>query len=103
MTAIIEPPEDIESFDGLDLSAIMRRALDDAGFDKPTPIQASLIPLALDGVQEKQARERAIDAMKAVDLSQRSSHYPSQLSFLLLPVEFHLEWQNLVHFWPFYE
>lgn len=38
-----------ESFDEMDLSPIMRRALEKAGFTKPSPIQASLIPLALEG------------------------------------------------------
>ncbi|OYP34476.1 DEAD/DEAH box helicase [Rhodopirellula sp. MGV] len=38
-----------ESFDKLDLSPVMRRALEKAGFEKPSPIQAELIPLALDG------------------------------------------------------
>jgi len=36
-------------FSDLDLSAVMRRALDHAGFATATPIQASLIPLALNG------------------------------------------------------
>ncbi len=40
----------MESFDELDLSPVMRRALKKAGFSKPSPIQASLIPLALDGL-----------------------------------------------------
>jgi ATP-dependent RNA helicase DeaD len=40
---------DVESFDELDLSPVMRRALKKAGFEKPSPIQAKLIPLALDG------------------------------------------------------
>ena len=38
------------SFDDLDLSPVMRRALKKAGFEKPSPIQAELIPPALDGV-----------------------------------------------------
>lgn len=38
------------SFDDLDLSPIMRRALAKAGFETPSPIQSQLIPLALDGV-----------------------------------------------------
>jgi len=41
--------EDVESFDELDLSPAMRRALTKAGFTKPSPIQSQLIPLALDG------------------------------------------------------
>ena len=41
--------EDVESFDELDLSPVMRRALERAGFEKPSPIQAQLIPLALEG------------------------------------------------------
>ena len=40
---------EMESFDELDLSPAMRRALKKAGFEKPSPIQSSLIPLALDG------------------------------------------------------
>ncbi|MCG8648429.1 MAG: DEAD/DEAH box helicase [Pirellulales bacterium] len=40
---------EVESFDDLDLSPVMRRAVKKAGFQRPSPIQASLIPLALDG------------------------------------------------------
>ena len=39
----------VESFDELDLSPVMRRALKKAGFSTPSPIQAHLIPLAMDG------------------------------------------------------
>ena len=39
-----------ESFDELDLSPIMHRALKKAGFESPSPIQSSVIPLALDGL-----------------------------------------------------
>lgn len=39
----------VDSFDQLDLSPVMRRALRHAGFEKPSPIQAQLIPFALDG------------------------------------------------------
>lgn len=42
-------PPDMESFDELDLSPIMRQALATAGFTKPSPIQAALIPYALEG------------------------------------------------------
>jgi ATP-dependent RNA helicase DeaD len=45
---VIEPPE-ATSFAQLDLSPIMMRALSKAGFTAPSPIQAALIPLALDG------------------------------------------------------
>ncbi|MEM9366966.1 MAG: DEAD/DEAH box helicase [Planctomycetota bacterium] len=45
----VELPEDVASFDELDLSPIMRRAVRDAGFTKPSPIQGALIPYALDG------------------------------------------------------
>ncbi|MCP4888010.1 DEAD/DEAH box helicase [Rubripirellula sp.] len=41
--------QDVDSFDQLDLSPVMRRALRHAGFEKPSPIQAQLIPFALDG------------------------------------------------------
>lgn len=41
--------EEVESFDQLDLSPVMRRALRRAGFERPSPIQAQLIPYALDG------------------------------------------------------
>jgi ATP-dependent RNA helicase DeaD len=37
-------------FEDLDLSPIMLKALARAGFAEPTPIQAGLIPLALDGI-----------------------------------------------------
>jgi ATP-dependent RNA helicase DeaD len=40
---------DAETFEELDLSPVMRRALKKAGFEKPSPIQSSLIPLAMDG------------------------------------------------------
>ncbi|MEM9826592.1 MAG: DEAD/DEAH box helicase [Planctomycetota bacterium] len=43
-----EPAE--ARFDDLDLSPVMRRALKKAGFETPSPIQAALIPLALDGL-----------------------------------------------------
>ena len=42
-------PEVIESFDQLDLSPVMLRSLKRAGYESPTPIQAGLIPLALEG------------------------------------------------------
>ncbi|MBL6723682.1 DEAD/DEAH box helicase [Rubripirellula sp.] len=41
--------ESTDSFDDLDLSPVMRRALRRAGFSQPSPIQGQLIPLALDG------------------------------------------------------
>lgn len=40
---------ELESFDRLDLSPVMRGALRRAGFSNPSPIQAQLVPLALDG------------------------------------------------------
>jgi ATP-dependent RNA helicase DeaD len=46
----LENLEDVESFDALDLSPVMRQALKKAGFERPSPIQSSLIPLALDGI-----------------------------------------------------
>ena len=46
----LENLEDVESFDALELSPVMRRALKKAGFERPSPIQSSLIPLALDGI-----------------------------------------------------
>lgn len=45
---VVLPPE-MDSFDELDLSPIMRHAVADAGFTKPSPIQAALIPYALEG------------------------------------------------------
>lgn len=45
----VETPTDVESFDELDLSPVMRRAVAEAGFTKPSPIQGALIPHALDG------------------------------------------------------
>ncbi|KAA5543889.1 DEAD/DEAH box helicase [Roseiconus nitratireducens] len=42
------PP--VAKFDDLDLSPVMRRALKKAGFEKPSPIQAELIPPALEGL-----------------------------------------------------
>jgi ATP-dependent RNA helicase DeaD len=47
----LEPTEtEVQSFDELDLSPVMRRAVAKAGFTKPSPIQGALIPLALDGL-----------------------------------------------------
>jgi ATP-dependent RNA helicase DeaD len=40
---------EVETFDQLDLSAVMLRALSHAGYEKPSPIQAKLIPRAMDG------------------------------------------------------
>ncbi|MEM6776614.1 MAG: DEAD/DEAH box helicase [Planctomycetota bacterium] len=45
----VETPPDMDSFDELDLSPIMRRALSKAGFTQPSPIQAALVPHALEG------------------------------------------------------
>lgn len=42
-------PEKRVSFRDLDLSPVMLRALDAAGYEHATPIQAGMIPLALDG------------------------------------------------------
>ncbi|MEL7337302.1 MAG: DEAD/DEAH box helicase, partial [Planctomycetota bacterium] len=42
--------EDKARFEDLGLSRVMRRALKRAGFEHATPIQAGLIPLALDGM-----------------------------------------------------
>ncbi|MGB7347039.1 MAG: DEAD/DEAH box helicase [Pirellulaceae bacterium] len=41
---------EIQTFDEMDLSPVMRRAIAKAGFVKPSPIQAALIPLALEGM-----------------------------------------------------
>src|SRR6056297_4334882 len=41
---------DPSSFEDIDLSPVMRRALKKAGFERPSPVQAALIPLALDGL-----------------------------------------------------
>ncbi|MEM6689169.1 MAG: DEAD/DEAH box helicase [Planctomycetota bacterium] len=38
-----------DSFDDIELSPVMRRALKRAGFQKPSPIQAAVIPEALEG------------------------------------------------------
>jgi ATP-dependent RNA helicase DeaD len=46
----MEEAEQQASFDELELSAVMRRALVKAGFETPSPIQSALIPLALDGL-----------------------------------------------------
>ncbi len=45
----VQPPEEHRSFKELDLSPVMMRALKKAGFEKPSPIQSTLIPLALGG------------------------------------------------------
>lgn len=43
------PPETVTTFAELDLSDVMMRSLEHAGFTAPTPIQAAIIPLALEG------------------------------------------------------
>lgn len=43
------PVAEIESFSQLDLSPIMLRALKRLGYEKPSPIQSQVIPVALDG------------------------------------------------------
>ena len=48
VTDVVE--EEIQSFDDLDLSPVMRQAIKRAGFTEPSPIQSQLIPLALDGL-----------------------------------------------------
>lgn len=45
----VETPPDMESFDELDLSPIMRQSLVEAAYTTPSPIQAALIPHALNG------------------------------------------------------
>ncbi len=49
MKPTITPAAEATTFAELDLSPIMMRALAKAGFVAPSPIQACLIPLALDG------------------------------------------------------
>ena len=44
-----ETENTVESFDELDLSPVMRQAVKKAGFSTPSPIQAQLIPLAMEG------------------------------------------------------
>ncbi|MEM6365910.1 MAG: DEAD/DEAH box helicase [Planctomycetota bacterium] len=46
----VETPTEMDSFDELMLSPVMRRAVLEAGFSTPSPIQASLIPHALNGM-----------------------------------------------------
>lgn len=43
------PTPEIETFDEIDLSPVMRRSLADAGYLKPSPIQSAVIPAALEG------------------------------------------------------
>lgn len=45
----VTPPPTITSFKELDLSRVMLRSLQRAGYETPSPIQAQVIPLALDG------------------------------------------------------
>ncbi|MGI8498386.1 MAG: DEAD/DEAH box helicase [Gemmatimonadaceae bacterium] len=45
----IDIPEELVAFDELGLAPELLRALTDAGYDRPTPIQARAIPLALKG------------------------------------------------------
>ncbi|MBX3421681.1 MAG: DEAD/DEAH box helicase [Pirellulaceae bacterium] len=45
----LPPPAEINSFEQLDLSQVMMRSLARLGYATPSPIQAQLIPIALDG------------------------------------------------------
>jgi ATP-dependent RNA helicase DeaD len=44
-----QPAEAADGFDALDLPAALRRAVDDLGFTRPSPIQAQAIPPLLEG------------------------------------------------------
>ncbi|MDX1946504.1 MAG: DEAD/DEAH box helicase [Pirellulaceae bacterium] len=44
------PPKNSTTFDSLGLSDVMLDALDEAGYEYPTPVQAGLIPRALQGI-----------------------------------------------------
>jgi ATP-dependent RNA helicase DeaD len=44
------PPANTATFDSLGLSDVMLQALDLAGYEYPTPVQAGLIPRALEGI-----------------------------------------------------
>ncbi len=46
---LVETPQEINSFDQLDLSKVMLRALELLGYSAPTPIQSQVIPVALEG------------------------------------------------------
>ena len=46
----LDPAKLPQTFAELDLSPEMLRSLKRAGYDAPTPIQAALIPLALDDI-----------------------------------------------------
>jgi ATP-dependent RNA helicase DeaD len=46
----LNPPNELESFEQLDLSPVMLRALKRLGYTKPSPIQSQVIPAALDGM-----------------------------------------------------
>ena len=48
-TLNIELDTDVKTFGELDLSPVMRRALEQAEYHEPSPIQAALIPWALEG------------------------------------------------------
>lgn len=45
----VESGDAVTSFDQLDLSRVMRKALKHCGYDTPSPVQALVIPPALDG------------------------------------------------------
>lgn len=48
-TANLERETETKSFRDLDLSPVMRRAVQRAGYEEPSPIQSALIPWALEG------------------------------------------------------
>jgi ATP-dependent RNA helicase DeaD len=85
-----ERPAPQPTFDSLDLSDVMLDALEDAGYEYPTPIQAGLIPLALQQIDVVgQARTGtgktasfAIPILERIQLKQ-DIHHPQAL--ILVP------------------
>jgi putative ABC transport system ATP-binding protein len=45
-----------------------------------TAVENAALPLELDGVSEREARERAMDCLKLVDVADRADHLPSMMS-----------------------
>ncbi len=83
------PPDDkIESFEEMDLSEDLLDALEDMGFEKPTPIQALAIPKALEGrdvVGKAETGSGKTVAFGAPVVDKLSEHRVAVLAIVLCP------------------
>ncbi len=84
----LAPDEKIQSFDEMDLSDDLLDALEDMGFEKPTPIQALSIPQALKGrdlVGKAETGSGKTVAFGAPVVDRLSEHRVAVLALVLCP------------------